>query len=565
MSLFSSIQMASNTLRVNQIAMQVVGQNMANASTEGYIREEVVLSPAATQQYGGLLLGMGVQIDGVVQKLDIFLEERLRAAVSDHSGLEAQRDLYVQLEQLVGELSDTDLSSSLTKFFSAISEALNQPESITARNLAVLQGKTLTSRINRLASRGQEAHDDLNSRVETMADDINRLIEEIRVLNVRIAEVEGGNASGSDAVGLRDQRLVALQDLSKLIDIRAKEQSNGTVSVYCGGEFLVIDGVSREVEAVTSTDSGTTRVDIHLQETASPLDASAGEYKGLLEARDTILTGFLDSLDDFTGTLAFEFNKVYSSGQGLSGYRELTSEETVDAADQPLDEAGLNFTPVNGSFQVLVRNTDTGLTQTTDIQVDLNGLDDDTTLADLVAQLNAVDGISASLTPSNGLTMSSDSPDSEFAFAEDTSGVLAALGLNTFFTGSTALDLGVNEIAQGDPGKFAASRGGIAADMENAVILAGFFDRPLESQNGNSLSEIYEQMVGGITQGSAVTGALTDGANSFLETLNGQKLATSGVSIDEETINLIGYQQAYQASARFISVLSGLFEALLNM
>jgi len=98
MSLFSSIRLAANALQADQIALQVVGQNIANASTPGYIREEVVLSPTICQRVGGLLLGMGVQVDAVIQKIDIFLEERLRGAVSERSSAETAEPVYGELE-----------------------------------------------------------------------------------------------------------------------------------------------------------------------------------------------------------------------------------------------------------------------------------------------------------------------------------------------------------------------------------------------------------------------------------------------------------------------------------
>jgi flagellar hook-associated protein 1 FlgK len=429
----------------------------------------------------------------------------------------------------------------------------------------VLQAETLASNITRLATRVREIRANLNDRVETMADNINRLVEKIRVLNVRITETEGGDVSNSDAVGLRDQRLQALEDLSKLISIHTAEQDNGTVTVYCGGDYLVYEGVSRQVGVATNTDRGLTAAEIHILQSDSPLDCAGGEYRGLLDARDNILGGFLDKLDEFSRTLAFEFNKIYSGGQGLTGFRQLTSQFTVDATNQPLDEAGLEFTPVNGSFQLLVHNTKTGLTQTTDIPVDLNGLGDDTTLDDLVASLDAIDGISAAATPSGALQISSDSPELEFAFANDTSAVLAALGLNVFFTGSSALSLGVHEAVREDPGKFAASRGGIAADTDNAVELARFLDLPIESHDGASLSVLYDRMVGETTQGSSVAGSLAEGARTFEETLRGQKLATSGVSLDEETVRLMAFQRSFQASARYIAALDELFNILTNI
>lgn len=570
MSLFSSIRMASNALQANDIVLQVIGQNIANANTPGYIREEVLLSPAPTQRRGNLLLGLGVEVEAVVQKIDLFLEERLRGSVSDRVNAETQENAYLQLEGIIGELSDTDLSTSLTTFFGAIGEILNQPESVSTRDLAVLQGNTLTTNFNRLANRASAIRADLNDRVIDMAGDINRLITEIQGLNVRIAETESGDVSGSDAVGLRDQRLQAMEDLSKLIDIRVQEQPNGAVVVYSGSDYLIFGGVSRQVEVVLDNDRGMSVADIHVAATDAPLNPASGELRGLLDSRDEVFGGFLDNLDEFARTLAFEFNKMYSRGQGLNGFQELTSEFAVDNPDLPLNQAGLEFTPVNGSFEVLVRSKKTGQVQTTSVSVDLNGMGTEMTLdkpnsPSLVAALSAIDGISAEMTSDRRLRITSDSPDVEFAFSGDTSGVLAALGLNTFFSGASARDLGVNDVLKEDPAKFAASRGGIGADTENAVDLAAFLDYRIPTQNNATLSVLYDRMTGATTQAAAISRAVADGARVFEETLRGQKLATSGVSLDDEAVRMMGYQRAFQASAKYIATLNELFGILVNL
>jgi len=565
MSLYSSIRLAANTLRANQIGLQVVGQNIANANTPGYVREEAALSPAPVQRVGKLLLGTGVDVEAVVQKIDNFLEERLRGSVSDRADAETQESSYLQLETAIGELSETDLSTSIISFFSSINEILNQPESAAVRHLAVLEGNELTSNINRLAGRVAEIRSGLNDRVIGMAGDLNRLIEEIRRLNVQITMAEVGDVSASDAAGLRDQRLQALEDLATLVDIRVKEQPDGSVNVYSGGDFLVFQGISREVEVVLESNQGLTVADIHLVGTGAPLSAVAGELAGLLTARDEITGGFLQQLDRFVQTLAFEFNKLYSQGQGLRGFQQLTSEFAVTANDLPLSQAGLEFTPVNGSFQVMVRNEQTGITKTTEVLVDLNGLGEETTLADLATMLAAVDGMTAGITSDGKLTISSDSADQEFAFGGDTSGVLAALGLNTFFSGSTAGDLGVSEVLRQDPAKFAASRGGIAADTENAEELAALLDRPIQSRNGLSLAALYDGLMGETTQASSLTQAAAEGTRVFETTLRGQKLAISGVNLDEEAVRMIGLQRSFQAAARYIAALDELLQIVVNL
>ncbi|CAL1124836.1 unnamed protein product [Cladocopium goreaui] len=538
------------------------GKGETSGSNGSLIDQEVVFTPAPTQKVGNLLFGLGVDVQGVVQKVDKFLEERLRTASSDRANSEAKENTWFQLEGLIGELSDTDLSTALNDFISSINEVLNQPESVSVRNLAVLQGQTLTAQINRLSSRTTELRVDLNDRVEGSVQDINRLIGEIRELNQRITETEGGNTSASDAVGLRDKRGVALTELSELISIQVVEQASGAVNVYSGSDFLVFEGTTRQVQATEVNDRGLTVSQLSIKETGTPLDLSSGKVGGYVSGRDEILGNFQDQLNEFTSTFIYEFNRVFSSGQGLTGYQSLTSEFGVDDVDAALDAAGLEFTPENGSFEVQIFNRQTGLTETSDVFVNLDGLDDDTSLSDLAAALDAIDGLSATIDTANRLQITSDTPDQDFAFSNDTSGVLAALGLNTFFKGTAAGDVGVSQVLAADPGKFAASANGIGTDTTNAVQLAGFLDRPLETANGTTITDLYDRLSGETTQNAAVARAVADGFRVFEQTLQGDHLAISGVSIDEETVRMISYQRVFQAAARYISELSDLLDLL---
>jgi flagellar hook-associated protein 1 FlgK len=565
MSLFSSINLANNTLRAQQIGMQVTGQNIANANTPGYIREEVIYKASQTQRVGNLLLGLGVQVDSIVQKTDKFLDSRLRDALSEQGSAEVEEQTYSQLEAIYGELTDTDLSSSLNNFFNTISEILNQPESEAARNLAVLKGKTLADDINRLAIRVGALRKDLNDRVEKGVENVNTLLTKIGDLNIRIANTEGGDLSNSDAVGLRDQRNQALSELAKLIDINVTEQASGSVSVYSSGDFLVLDDNVRQLIAQPKTDRGVTIVEPRIQKTDYAIQFNGGELAGLIKSRDQALGGFLDTLDSFASTLANEFNKVFTSGQGLTGYSNLTSINGVTSATAELDEAGLNAAPVNGTFDVLVYNTQTQETQTTTIRVDLNGLNGDSTLQSVVADLNAVAGINASIDSQGRVVLTANSKDQRIAFAKDSSGFLAAVGLNTFFTGSTARDLSVNKDIIADPTKFAASFNGIGEDTQAAVILASFQERPLASQDGSSLSDLYDRMTTTITQASTIAKSVAEGSRVFSENLSGQSLAISGVNIDEEAIKLLRFQRVFQASARYIQTLDELLSVLVQL
>jgi flagellar hook-associated protein 1 len=382
---------------------------------------------------------------------------------------------------------------------------------------------------------------------------------------VQIVATEASLTGGSEAGSLRDQRSLALAELAKVIAIRTVEQESGAVTVFASGDYLVFDGEARPVYVSYGEDRGLATASINITDSDSPIDATSGRLAGLYAARDDVFGGFLDNLDDFSKKLIFEFNKLFSSGQGLTGYSSLESEFFVNDPDDVLDDAGLEFTPVNGTFQIMVKNKRTGLTNTHDIRVDLNGLGDDTSLQDLAGLLDAVDGISDSVTSQRRLSIVADSQVLEFSFAEDSSGVLAALGINTFFSGSSSSRIGVNSTIVNDPSKFAASRGGIGKDTENAVTLAGLATNRLESANNLSLSEYYERFTGEMFQASAVINGINEGFRTFHATLEGQQLGVSGVNIDEQAVKMIQYQRVFQASGRLISAANELLDILVNL
>src|SRR4029077_11791566 len=115
----------------------------------------------------------------------------------------------------------------------------------------------------------------------------------------------------------------------------------------------------------------------------------------------------------------------------------------------------------------------------------------------------------------------------------DTSGLLAAIGVNTFFTGSTARDIGVNSqlIGIGNEAKFAVSSGGLGkeADTVNAEKLSQFLSTPLASVDGSTLPDIYDQIVNSVSQGATVAKSTASGFQTFEDQLNGQLQAVGGV------------------------------------
>lgn len=570
MSLFSSLQMAGNTLQAMQIGLHVVGNNIANANTPGYVREKVVYTPAPVQELGNLTLGLGVEIAGIVQNIDEFTESRLRDAAGDRASAEAQENAYRDLEVILASLNDeTSISARLSDFFSSLDNIANDDNQEAIRDLAIRSGELLTQSINTLHRRVSSEFSDLDTRVTQISDEINTLAEEIRTLNLRIVTTEGGGASGSDAGALRSQRGVALKQLAELADVTITETATGTTNVTLNGEILVFEATRREVEVVDETVDGRSVAKIQFTDNGSDLSVGGGELHGVYESRDTILGGFLDGIDEFARALTFEFNKVYSQGKGEVGFGTLTSTYRVDDPDANLNQAGLDFAPQNGQFEIVVRNTNTGEVDHSIIDVDLNGFDTDTSLTSLAEAIDAVNGVSAFVSLDNELVINSDSADIEFGFENDSSNVLAALGLNTFFTGNSAASLGVNDVLlTGDsPGSlFAASLGEeFGNETSNIIELINLQDSALEDLDGNSIPGLYDQLINQTTQGATITSSVADGLRVFEGTLEAEAQAATGVNLDEEAIDMIQLQRAYQASARYIQAISELLDILVNL
>jgi flagellar hook-associated protein 1 FlgK len=386
--------------------------------------------------------------------------------------------------------------------------------------------------------------------------------------------MEGGGATGSDAGGLRTQRNEALKQLAGLMNISSAETASGSVNVSVNGQILVFEGTHREVEAELVDVDGINAARIQFVDNNSQIEVSGGELHGIYQARDTVLGGFLKDFDNLAKSLAFEFNKLYSQGQGIDGFKNVTSASRVNDAGTALNNAGLEFPVTSGKFTVIVRNSADNTTKRHEITLDLNGLDgNDTTLNSLAAQINAIDGVNASVNVDNRLVLSSEAATIDFGFElespSDESGVLAALGINTFFTGSDAGTLGVNSQLTTGPrasAKFAASTSGeIDESTGNVLRLVALYDQSLTSLDGSSIRGIYDTIINSTTQGAAIAQAAADGQRVFTGTLQAASQGVSGVNLDEEAIDMMLLQRTYQASARFIQTLSQLLDVLINI
>lgn len=564
MSLFSAIQGSANALRVHQLGLQVVGNNIANVNTPGYIRQELVLNPAYGYKSGSLIIGQGVEAVGVQQKLDSFTLDRMRETRSKLSYQEQVQATNSAVESIFNELSDNDLSSRLSSLANAFQDVANQPGSESMQALVIQRGQELATQLREISSNLAEGSAQMRHEITASVDQINRISQSLADLNRRIIEVEGG--TNSSAVGLRDERLKLLDELATYVDVTVTEQTNGSATVFVGGDYIVADGIAREIKASIVVEKDEQSIELRFADTDSPLELQGGKLKGLYESINrSSADGYQGKIDKLAKDVIYVVNRIHSQGQGNKGFQSVLSDSVLGQADLPLELANSGFQIDNGSFEIRVTDSRTGETKSYEFPVKQLGLESDTTAEELATAINNVSGLNASVTNDGRFEIKSDSPAISFSFANDTSGALAALGINTFFTGNAANTIAVKQEILSDPSLLAVSLDGVGNGASNAIRLSEAFSSPTELLGGRSLNGIYDSIVSEMTRDINTQKGVTDGLRNFLQTLESKHLGISGVSLDEEAVKMLLYQKAFQATAKVVSAASELLDTLVNI
>jgi flagellar hook-associated protein 1 FlgK len=567
MGLGAALGIAANALNVFSTGIQVTGQNLANASTPGYMVENLQVQPAPSYGVTPLILGSGVEATGVTQQVDQFLQKQIYDANSESSGSTQLNSIYTSLQQQLQALGDNNLSTQFSNFSSALSNLANQPESASLNTQAVDAGTQLAGAISSLRLSVDQQRIDANTQVQQLVTQANSLIQNIVQLNPQITKLESSQLLQSQAGSLRDQRYQDLNQLSQIIPITYNENSDGSINVYSGSNYLVLGQQSQQLKTVSSGSEGVSTLNVQFGTTGGQITATSpgsGQLAGILQGRDTVLGGFEQNLDTLTSNMIFAFNKIYASGQGNDGYTSVTSNDAVTDPTAALNQAGLNFAPQNGSFQLQVVNGTTGLTSTSTINVNLNGTGSDTTLDGLASEINAVSNVSATVTTDGHLEINAN-PNFQIKFSNDSSNVLASLGINSFFTGTDATNIGVDSSVTANSNLFASAQGNGPSDGSNALALSQFATSPLAGLNGQSLNDNYNAMITDIGNKASAETVLSQSQSDFVQSLNAQQQQFSGVSIDQQAIHLMQYQENYQASAKIVTTIDQLFTVLMNI
>jgi len=546
-SLGMVFNIATSALAAQQYAIDVTAHNIANVNTEGYSRQIPTLQGKQAVLYQGVILGLGVKTEQVTRSVDQFIENKLMQEKSNLSSSQEMEKYMQVIEGIFSENSEVSISSMLSDYWNLWNDISNNPSGSSER-IALYTG-------------------------------------EIAQINVEIVSMEANNNVAND---LRDKRNALVSELNEYLDIKTFEQSNHSLTIIAVRGCTLVQGDSNyELEMggsngdrVTWQDSGGNYVDItnHI---------TNGKLGGWLDLRDNIISKYELDLGEMAKEFIWSVNQQHSQGVGLEGFSTVTGTCDVLNSGEELGtlESGLDYYEKisDGNFNLWVYDSSGavvgGSANVVAIDADTGG----TTLSSLVIDISAVANINASITTDGKLTIDADSGYT-FAFSDDTSNVLAALGVNTFFSGSTAGDISVNSTIVTDKNHIAAARidaatGEFASgDNDNALAMTDLQYTSMDiSQwtcdriNGNTegsvtstIEDYYHSMVGSIGIVSSSISRDTEFNEMMVNELNTLRNSISAVSLDEEMTNLIKYQHAYQAAAKLITISDEMLDTLIS-
>jgi len=475
---FFGLNTALRGLFAQQKAINTTAHNIANANTEGYTRQQVVMEttapfpmPSLNKPGGAGQLGTGVDISQIARIRDAFLDYQLRNETASLGRFEKHWETLSQVETIFMEPSETGLSTILDEFWAGWENLSNNAENSAIRTTLKELAKTVADTFNHLSSQLDTIQSDINSIVDIKVREINTYAEQIANLNKQIASIQ---LAGDNPNDLKDRRDLLLDELSSLIDFSYTEQEDGTVTINLNTVKEPMTLVKGYSFTTIDFDATTGKLSYDDNGTSVEIKVGNGQLKGLEEAR-SMVENYHTILDTFALNLANEINMLHKDGYGLDGSTNI--EFFIIDPNKKGAAAGISLNSV---------------------------IDDD------------VSKIAASSDDPTGATK----PETEGAVGN----------------GDNAL-----AIYQ------------LARKVFNSGDLAG-----------TSLNNYYKNFIAELGVAANTAKRNEENQQVLVDQLTSRREATSGVSTDEEMVNLIQYQRAYEAAAKIIGVYDEMLETIIN-
>ena len=320
-------------LRAQQSALNVVGQNITNASTPGYSRQRVELEAIGGGSIEGLLGAAGARVTGAVRVVDPFIADQIRADMSLTGELRTLNERIRQAEAVLYD-DENGLDQSIQSFFAALENASVDPSNLALREFVLSSAKSLGLRFNGIAERLNTEADAVATSVDSVLQRINDLATNLGQLNGRIAELQDGRSSAA-LNAMLDQRESVLKEMSGLVGVTVIEQDDGQMNVLLGkGHTLVL---GHRIGTLSMTNDGSVLLqpfDSKRKENVTG-SVNGGELGGLISYREDVLGAAQNKLGRIAAAISSTVNEQHKLGVDLNGnfggdvFRDVNSADLV--------------------------------------------------------------------------------------------------------------------------------------------------------------------------------------------------------------------------------------------
>ncbi len=619
MNLWSALELGKNSLNAQQQVFQVIGQNIANVNTPGYSKQRAILETVPPPVLGIRAGGRGVNMASVETARDRFINNQIIDSMQLFGVNETLRGSMKTVESIFDESKGYGISNQMTTFFNSWGKLANNAKDTATRNNLIAQTKSFTDSINRSYDSLIEQQKLADSNIATIVGDVNEIAADIASLNEKIAYAKG---TGNPASELIDKRELQLQKLSELVGTNYYfNQSNDSVTVEVAGRPLVNFSTVNKLSAVRDPNPPQYNQVFIDQYGGAPLDITNQIKNGKLEAhiriRDQYIPQYKEELDNLITGLVHTINSQHQQGYALDGtttdqnfFQMSTGTGTINAvAGNTVTFAGLggnvsntlevgDIVTVGGQTKYVTSVTDPA-TITVDsafspsppatlpasweyfnrenaasrVSID-SAIESDPTLLAASAETKLTG--TGNVTGSVGTTVNFDNNISATLAVGNTITIQGQTRTITAIGGggtSVTIDSAFNPALSSLPLSWDYSNGtGAAGNNENATAIAGLMsknntvdsDRDGVADYG-TLHEYLHTTFTNIGNHSASAQYELDSSKSMLNYLQNTRDQISGVSLDEETADLLTAQKSYQSIAQFISVVNKMTDVLISM
>ncbi len=355
----SLLSIGMSGLNAAQGSLSVLSNNIANANTAGYSRQQTTQSSNASNPYGGVFIGTGTTLSDVRRVYNEYLDTAYQNSTSLNSDAAAYLDQVSAVDKTLSDKT-TGMSAVLSSFFAAVQTASANPNDTSARQILLTSAQTLSNRFNSISTQLGQQKETINSQLTSMSDQVNQLTSSIASLNKQISQVQGSSNTAPN--NLLDARAEAVRSLNELIGVTASEK-NGVFSVSTGsGQSLVLGDQSNTISAVPSQ-SDTSQYTIQLNmagNTAVDLGnvVSGGSIGGLLRYRSDVLMPAINDLGRIAIVTADAINSQLGQGVDLNGeFGASMFKDINSAASIALRSQAAQSNKSDGSLGVTIKDS----------------------------------------------------------------------------------------------------------------------------------------------------------------------------------------------------------------